>query len=145
MERMIVADRGAAAQGLTFGQPIFAPAFETAFEGEVSEHWWEPVRRSLALYLERYEEPVRRTKKVVTYIQRQGESKGDRLRDEDHLELVKALQKMARDYGHEFVMVSSLDEETEWSERMDAVLRSTVSYLDSIMFPLISDWHGFHR
>ncbi|GLB42016.1 putative protein of unknown function (DUF563) [Lyophyllum shimeji] len=68
----------------------------------------------------------KRAKKTVTYIHRQSERTGMKLREEDHQSLVRALTKMGRDYGYEVHVVSSLFDETGWTERMCAIVKSTV-------------------
>ncbi|KAF8187024.1 hypothetical protein K438DRAFT_1024603 [Mycena galopus ATCC 62051] len=124
IERLVVADRTAAQYGLQpQGQePIYAPTFKV--DG-LSEYWWEPIRRNLATYFEAYGEQAPK-KKAVTYVQRQSHTHGLRLRDEDHLALVDALQKLGRDHGYEVYIVSNIDEETSWSDRLRAIVRSSV-------------------
>lgn len=121
LERIVVADRAAAAVSVHLGQPVFSPPFELAASG----HWWEPVRRTLALYFDVYE--AKAAKKVVTYLHRQGEGGGPRVADEDHAALVRALKKAERSYGYEVHIVSELTQETHWSEKMGAVVKSSVS------------------
>lgn len=127
IERVVVADRDAAA--LDRGsRPSQAPVFAPPFEGlSGSDYWWEPVRRTLATYLDVYEtgKGKRKEKPVVTYIERQIEEDGPRIRDADHQALVAALWRMGRDYGYEIHVVS--EKETGWDERMTAVVKSTVS------------------
>ncbi|KAG5650906.1 hypothetical protein H0H81_010580 [Sphagnurus paluster] len=117
IERIVIADREAAEASVKHGEPPFAPAFSLG----ASRHWWEPVRHTLVSYFDFNEN--KKAKKVVTYVHRQSESTGLKLRDEDHQALVTTLKKMARDYGHEVHVVSS---ETDWAERMDAIVKSTV-------------------
>ncbi|KAJ7927615.1 hypothetical protein B0H13DRAFT_1971155 [Mycena leptocephala] len=109
IERLVVADHTAAKYGVQEHDPIYASPFK--MEG-TSEHWWEPIRRSIATYFEVYGENA--PTKAVTYVHRQSQSHGLRLSDEDHLALVGALQKMERDY------------EMSWSERLRAITRSSV-------------------
>jgi len=130
IDRIVIADRTVAAKSVHLGQPVFSPPFET----EVSQFWWEPIRRSLAEYFDTYEE--KSGKKVVIYMHRQGERNGPKIPDEDHKALVAALRKMESDYGYEVHVVSSLDHATGWNERMRVVVRSTVSAL-----PLLSLLH----
>jgi heat shock protein HspQ len=122
IERLVVADHTAAKYGAQEHDPIYASPFK--MEG-TSEHWWEPIRRSIATYFEVYGENA--PTKAVTYVHRQSQSHGLRLSDEDHLALVGALQKMERDYGYEVHIVSNIDEEMSWSERLRAITRSSVS------------------
>ncbi|KAJ7687783.1 hypothetical protein B0H14DRAFT_2487631 [Mycena olivaceomarginata] len=121
-ERLVVADRTAAQYGVQADEPIYAPAFK--LEEGMSEHWWEPIRRGLATYFEAYGENA--PKKVVTYVQRQSHTHGLRLSDEDHSALVDALHKLERDHGYEVHIVSNIDEEMPWSERLRAIVRSSV-------------------
>jgi hypothetical protein len=121
IERIVIADREAAETAQHLDQPVYAPSFELG----ASEFWWEPVRRTLAAYFGEVEEKV--GKKVVTYLHRQGEKTGLRLRDEDHKALVTALNNLNRTHGYEIHVVSSMTDETAWSEKMNAVVKSSVS------------------
>ncbi|KAF5381298.1 hypothetical protein D9615_008391 [Tricholomella constricta] len=120
VERIVVSDREAADTSVTHGQPVFSPAFDLVG----SRHWWEPIRRTLTAYFG--EELSKQTKKAVTYIHRQSEKTGMRLRDEDHQSLVRALKKMERGNGYEVHVVSSQFDEAGWTERMGAIVKSTV-------------------
>ncbi|KAJ7276078.1 hypothetical protein B0H12DRAFT_1174319 [Mycena haematopus] len=120
IERLVIADRTAATYGAQGEEPIYAPAFK--FEG-MSEYWWEPIRRTLATYFEAYGQDA--PKKVVTYVHRQSHTHGLRLSDKDHSALVDALHKL-RDRGYEVHVVSNIDEETSWSDRLRAIVRSSV-------------------
>ncbi|KAK6981036.1 protein transporter SEC24, partial [Favolaschia claudopus] len=122
IERLVVADRSAAQYGVRAQEPIYASAFKV---NGASEHWWEPIRRSLATYFEAYGKDAPTTK-VVTYVQRQSHTHGLRLSDKDHLALVDALHKLERDHGYEVHIVSNIDEEMSWSERMRAIARSSM-------------------
>jgi hypothetical protein len=121
IQRIVVADREAAEPSAQKGQPVFSPPFELP----ASRHWWEPVRTTLASYFDISND--KSAKKVVTYLHRQGEETGVKLRDEDHQSLLHALAKMEKNYGYEVHVVSSRTEETEWSEKMGAIVKSTVS------------------
>ncbi|KAG6890279.1 hypothetical protein C0992_002428 [Termitomyces sp. T32_za158] len=118
VERLVVADREAAEAAIKRDQPVFSPAFNLPG----SKHWWEPVRRTLLSFLS---EPPSK-KKTVTYLHRQSENAGVRLRDEDHKALVLGLKKLERDYGYEIHIVSSSFDETDWFTRMSAISKSTV-------------------
>jgi len=120
IERIVVADREAAEASVKPGQPVFSPAFDLMG----SRHWFEPVRRTLSTYFG--EEANRKAKKTVTYIHRQSEHTGLKVREDDHQSLVRALNKMGRDYGYEVHVVSSQFDETGWTERMSAIVKSTV-------------------
>lgn len=121
IERIVVADREAAEATLHLGQPSYAPPFEL----EASEFWWEPVRRALAEYFGEAEGQTE--SKVITYLHRQGEKTGLRLRDEDHQALVGALKGLGRARGYDVHIVSSVTDETSWSEKLRAVVKSSVS------------------
>ena len=123
MERIVVADRTAAEKSLETNQPIFAPSM--ALEG--SPYWWEPIRRALAGYYDLKEGGT--SKPVVTYLHRQGEASGPRLRDSDHELLVRGLRNMARANGYELHVVSTLTSETAWDAKMSSIARSSVSDL----------------
>lgn len=121
-ERVVIADRKAAV-----AEPPFASAFELE---EPSEHWWEPIRRNVALHFDAYggsKGKKMNAGKIVTYVHNNdGGGGGLRLRNSDHNALVKALNDMQRDYGYEVHIVSSNDLYTKWQDRMGAVVRSTV-------------------
>ncbi|KAF7319035.1 hypothetical protein HMN09_00239700 [Mycena chlorophos] len=119
-ERMVVADRTAASNGVEPHEPIYAPAFREM--PGLSEYWFEPVRRGLASYFE--VDGFR--KKAITYVQRQTHTHGLRLSDQDHTALVVALRKLERDYGYEVHVVSNIDDAMSWSERLGAITRSTI-------------------
>ncbi|KAJ7081682.1 hypothetical protein C8R43DRAFT_1052552 [Mycena crocata] len=121
IERLVVADRTAAQRGIQGHEPVYASPFKT--EG-LSEYWFEPIRRTLATYFDVYGEKA--LKNVVTYVHRQTQTHGLRLSDDDHNALVDALEKMGRDYGYEVHVVSNIDDEMSWSERLRAIVRSTV-------------------
>jgi hypothetical protein len=121
IERIVIADREAAEAAVHLGQPVYAPPFEL----KASEFWWEPVRRTLAAYFDEVDEKA--GKKVVTYLHRQGEKTGLWLRDEDHQSLVGALKSLGR--GYEVHIVSSVIDETPWSEKLGAIVKSSVSAL----------------
>jgi hypothetical protein len=120
IERIVIADREAAEAAVHLGQPVYAPPFEL----EASKFWWEPVRRTLAAYFGEVGEKT--GKKVVTYLHRQGEKTGLRLRDKDHQSLVEALKSLGRTRGYEVHIVSSVTDETAWSEKLGAIVKSSV-------------------
>ena len=119
-----MADRQAAGHSVNSEQPIFSLPFDL----EASKNWWEPVRRTLALYFDAYYEKAK-DKKVITYLHRQSESTGPKLVSEDHDALVRALQKLGRSRGYVVHIVSTSTTETDWNEKMGAVVRSSVSLL----------------
>lgn len=118
IERLVIADRQSAVRGVGPKRPIFSLPFS---EFESSEYWWEPIRRNLLSYFGLDAEHD--TKKVVTYIHRQSQPYGASLDEQDHLELVEALQKLR---GCHVNIVSSRDDETSWSDRLHAIVQSTV-------------------
>ncbi|KAJ7599040.1 hypothetical protein C8J56DRAFT_180699 [Mycena floridula] len=118
-ERLVIADRACAARAVEQHQPIFTPAFRHP----VSPHWWEPIRKALAVYFDASDES---RDKIVTYIDRQHQPHGSKMRQEDHDELVGALKQLAGRHGYEVNIVSSLDEQTDWRVRMNAIVRSTI-------------------
>jgi hypothetical protein len=126
LERVVVADRGAAARA-SKTQPVFAPPFQDL---EASKYWFEPVRRTVNGFLRVPEESQRAaaadTKPVVTYLSTQEKIVGPRLSDEDHHELVGHLNTLHRTYGYEVNVVAA---DVGWAERMRFLVRSTVSDL----------------
>lgn len=118
-ERIVIADRSATEGAVIEDYPVYSPAF--GLEG--SSHWWEPVRNTLATY---FGEDKPSTRKVVTYIHTQAESRGARLSDEDHEAVLRALDRMGRKYGYDVRVVSSHTNETDWTTRMTAVVKSSV-------------------
>ena len=121
-ERIVIADRSAAEGAIEEGQPIYSPAF--GLEGG-SIHWWEPVRITLATYLEQHEIKAK-SRKVITYIHTQAESKGAKLSTEDHKSITLALDKMGRTYGYEVHVVSTQTNQTDWTTKMTAIVKSSV-------------------
>ncbi|KII87619.1 hypothetical protein PLICRDRAFT_176414 [Plicaturopsis crispa FD-325 SS-3] len=115
-QRLVIADRGAAARSASPLVPETAGPFEQLTG---SDHWLQPVRRALAASLG-VELDGRQRKPVVTYVATQGESAGPRLRDADHRVLVDSLQKI----GVEVRVVSGDD--MPWGDFMRTILRSTV-------------------
>lgn len=122
-ERLVVADRTAAKANVEEGWP----AYTSAFDLDASEHWWEPVRKNLAQFLGEYDVKPN-AKKAVTYLHTQSESSA-KLSRADHDALVKALQLMADRQGYELHVVSTQTAETDWTERMRAIVKSSVSIL----------------
>ncbi|EPQ52405.1 hypothetical protein GLOTRDRAFT_132253 [Gloeophyllum trabeum ATCC 11539] len=129
LERVVLLDRAAAQRsGLESGLPFWANAFTRM---EASPYWWAPIRKTLAGFLsvDLDEEgagkgrKTAKTKPVITYITRQNEEQGARLRPQDHQLLVDALRGLEKHYGYEVHVVSR---ETEWKDRMSAILRSSM-------------------
>ncbi|KAG2008231.1 hypothetical protein CC2G_013686 [Coprinopsis cinerea AmutBmut pab1-1] len=138
-ERLVVSDRKAAAASVNRGQPVNSPVFGL----ETSKYWWEPIRRTLALYFDRLVEEVDAAsakkqgffsfrggpKPVITFIdnQKEGAAKGQAvLAAEDYSRLGRSLRRMAREKGYEFHTVSTNLTETSWDHRMDTIVRSTI-------------------
>ena len=122
-ERVVLADRGIAAMEVKEGEPPYSPTSLL----DLSDHWWEPVRKSVAQFLDGYEYSSK-AKKVLTYLHSQSE--GQELSTEDHRALVKALEKLAYKYGYELHIASTDTAETDWVERMGAVVKSSVRILN---------------
>ncbi|KAF8637883.1 hypothetical protein AX17_002506 [Amanita inopinata Kibby_2008] len=120
IERIVIADRVAADKWLSPSQPVFSSPFSL----EVSAYWWEPVRRTLTSYYDLDEDAA--SKPVVTYLQRQGETNGARIRPEDHELLVRSLKDIARTDRFELQIVSTSTFDTKWDDKMAAIARSTV-------------------
>jgi len=119
-ERLVVADRGIGTKAAKAGEPPYSPTSLL----DLSENWWEPVRKSVAQFLDGYEFSPK-AKRVLTYLHSQSEQ-GPKLSSEDHKALVKALQKLAYRYGYELYVTST---ETDWVERMGTVVTSSVRIL----------------
>jgi len=145
-ERVVVADRKAAVMSLERNddggtrkvEPEFLTAFETRGEGGMGDYrkrgeWWEPIRRNMLEFLdldqeEEEEESWEKKKKpVVTYIVSQDMERGPKLKAEDHARLVSLLQKMERNLGCQVNIVNEDTRRTSWIERMEAIVRSSVS------------------
>jgi hypothetical protein len=126
LERVVISDRGAAASA-SAQNPPFAPPFESL---KASTYWFEPIRRTLATYLDLQDESRKTRNKVITYLSTQEESFDLSLRDADHKALIEALKKMGRRYGYE---VNIVTEATTWDERMSAIVRSTVSFCELVV------------
>lgn len=125
IKRAVVADQGAARRAGPADVPPFAVPL---VELEASKAWWEPVRRSVARFLDVPEEAPKKawlskSKTVVTYLSRQDAVGGARLRAGDHAALVRALGELRGSAGYEVHVVSG---ETSWVERMRAIAQSTV-------------------
>ncbi|TFK38131.1 hypothetical protein BDQ12DRAFT_684016 [Crucibulum laeve] len=123
LERVVISDRQAASGShlLEAGQPVYSPPFKL----EASEHWWEPVRLSMAKFFG-VEDEGRWDKKVVTYLHNQAAERGARLETANHEALVKALREMGKWHGYEVNVVATTTLETDWNERMEAIVKSTV-------------------
>jgi hypothetical protein len=119
-ERLVVADREIGTKAAKEGEPPYSPTSLL----DLSENWWEPVRKSVAQFLDGYEFSPK-AKRVLTYLHSQSEQ-GPKLSSEDHQALVKALNKLAYRYGYELHVTSTV---TSWLERMGAVVTSSVRIL----------------
>jgi len=128
LDRVVVADRGAARHaGLPPGEPAWAMPFTSL---RASEDWFEPMRKALSECLFGVNKgagalsgnaPAAVTH-AITYLARQDGAEGERLRAEDHLALLEALEGLARTG----VRVYVLDEYATWTERMRALAQSTI-------------------
>jgi len=122
-ETLVVADRQPAQRAVEVGQPPFASALRL----RASPHWWEPIRRNMAQFLGLYHDVAKR---VVTYVHCQSEpKKGLKLSNEGHEALVSALRKMGKEHGYEVQIVSSQTADTDWTTRMSAIVKSSVSFI----------------
>jgi hypothetical protein len=124
LERVVVADRGAAARA-NGSQPIFSPSYSHT---EASKYWFEPVRKMMIEFLQVPEESksaaaVTDTTPVVTYLSTQEKGTGPRLSDADHQLLVQTLKTLHRAYGYEVNVVPA---NAGWTERMRILVRSTI-------------------
>lgn len=136
LERVVVADRGAAARARSVGDE--QPAFSPPFAMESSLHWWEPVRRMMAGFCQLADErdkksssqlkPQAETKPVVTYLSTQEKPTGPRMGDAEHQTLVKALNEFGYHYGYEVNVVPG---DATWTDRMRVLTRSTVSVTEA--------------
>ena len=126
LDRVVVSDRGAARNaGLPHGVPAWSPPF-TALRA--SENWFEPVRRMLVQYFfgedkSAVADSTMTSTHTVTYLSRQNGADGERLLASDHSALLNGLRNLAKTG----VKVYILDENASWSERMRALVQSTVS------------------
>lgn len=135
LERVVVADRGAAARA-SGSQPVFSPPFQDMV---ASKHWWQPVRKLMVGFLQLPDESKKSksaaaaavTKPVVTYFSTQEKGVGPKLKDEDHNLLVKTLKKFQRTSGYEVNVVPA---NALWTDRMRILVRSTVCHLLFVSF-----------
>ena len=120
-DRLVIADRGAARRT---GLPRDVPAWSMPFSAlGAAEDWFEPVRQTLAEYFGVAKAEDTAGARTVTYLARQKNLEGERLRAADHAALLSALAGLAK----AGVTVHVIDETASWTERMRAVARSTVS------------------
>lgn len=127
LDRVVVADRGAARHaGLPHGEPAWEMPFTSL---RASEDWFEPMRKALSECLFGVDESAgadalsgNALTPAITYLARQDGAEGERLRAEDHLALLEALESLARTGVKVFV----LDEYATWTERMRALAQSTI-------------------
>lgn len=122
IKRAVVADQGAARRARVDVPPFAVPLVEL----EASKEWWEPIRRSVARFLDVPEEAPKeawltKTGTVVTYLSCQDAARGSKLKGTDHEALVEALEALGK--GYTVHVVSS---EASWVERMTAIAQSTV-------------------
>lgn len=120
-ERLVVADRQPAMSGLEHGLPPFSRTLRL----DASPHWWEPIRRNLMQFLGEYDASLSKSC-VVTYLHSQSETDALKLSNEDHEALIRALRTMRKRKGCEVHIVSSQTQDTDWTERMAAIVKSSV-------------------
>ncbi|KAI0322848.1 hypothetical protein OF83DRAFT_1167141 [Amylostereum chailletii] len=113
LDRAVIVDRGASFRAGQNGAAAWTRPF---VELDAPETWFEPIRRNLAAY---FGLPKGGDKGAVevTYLSRQVE--GPPLRREDHDALVKGLKRLS-------VKVHIVDETTPWTDRMQALVRSSI-------------------
>ena len=149
LERVIVADRGAAERNSADWDTPWVPSSQTAshdldkrqvedglppwvaaFGFDVPDGWWAPARAALREYLGLPAEQERKGKPVVTFVSMQEEpyEAGAHIRSEDHPELVEGLKRLHREgVIAEFNTVRGNGTKEDWEERMKIVLRTDVS------------------
>ncbi|KAF4621555.1 hypothetical protein D9613_012998 [Agrocybe pediades] len=106
------------------GQPIFAPTFVYLHQSIV-----DACEEELIKFLGEEEVAKANDKKVVTYLHTQSEQGGGRPSEEDHNALSNALSAMAKKNGYEYHMVSTQTSDTDWTDRMMTIVKSSVVIL----------------
>lgn len=104
----------------------FAPPF--AFPA--STEWFSPVRQSLLEALSLKDNSTVKTHRGVTYISTQGLRDGPRLRENDHAQLIRELEKLTTSQGWELHVVLLDDRRSSvsvWKELATAAVSSNVS------------------
>ena len=157
LERVVVADRKAAAMSLERNgddddDGEVGPEFLTAFElggtreeeGVDEGEWWEPIHRNMLEFLD-LDQEEKKKKPVVTYIVSQDMERGPKLKAEDHARLVSLLQKMERKLGCQVNIINEDTRRTSWIERMEAIVRSTVSSAFFLLFSALVMVLAFHN
>lgn len=125
LERVVVTDRAASARGLS-RQRKSIPEWAAPFTAlSASPNWWTPMRTALARNMGVNDDSKN---VVITYIDRQDEQWGPRLRIEDHDTLVAELRRLVKDLKCTVNILSAGS--TSWEEIMTSVLKSTVSLFD---------------
>ncbi|KAL4079402.1 hypothetical protein J3A83DRAFT_4085723 [Scleroderma citrinum] len=121
MRRVVISDAGAAARSRNDIPPFALPLDQLT----TSPQWWEPIRRNVAAFLgvdhEAKKNWVGSQKAVITYLSRQDQTDGPKLKDSDHEALVDALQKLGNNY-----IVNVVSANTPWKDRMTAIFQSMV-------------------
>jgi len=120
IDRLVVADRGAAARYYGARGAELEPWMPPFIELNASSSWFEPVRQNLAKYFGEGERAVEK-RVEVTYLARQS-GPGSRLVEDDHKALVEGLNKLER----EGFKVNIVNDDADWTTRMRAVVASTV-------------------
>jgi hypothetical protein len=150
LERVVVADRGAAKRNSADWDTPWSPSAPSAHEGELRRRqaedglpawaapfgfdmpaeWWAPARAALREYLGLPAEQARKGKPVVTFVSMREEpyEAGAHLRTEDHPGLVEGLRKLEKEgVIAEFNTVRGNGTRENWEERMKVILRTDVS------------------
>jgi hypothetical protein len=126
IDRLVVADRGAAARYYGARGVELESWMPPFTELNASTSWFEPVRQNLASYFGEGERAVGKQIEV-TYLVRQNRLGASRFVEDDHKALIDALGKLERE-GHK---VNIVDDDADWETRMRAIVASTVCWLYS--------------
>ncbi|KAI6019818.1 hypothetical protein F5J12DRAFT_813448 [Pisolithus orientalis] len=114
LRRVVVSDAGAARRYKNDVPPFAVPLVQLP----ASKHWWEPIRRNVAAFLgvehEMKKSWIGSQKVVITYLSRQDDPVGLKT-------LVDMLYKLGKNY-----VVNVVHASAPWTERMTAILQSTV-------------------
>ena len=125
LERVILADRGAATRASTGdGLPYWSAPFK---DFTAPKDWWEPFRSGLSRVMRVAENS---DDVFVTYISRQDVESGPTLRPGDHDVLVNELEKLSRDIK---CTVEVVPHSAPWQDKLSAILRSTVCSLPPLL------------
>ncbi|KAF8515353.1 hypothetical protein BU17DRAFT_76857 [Hysterangium stoloniferum] len=119
LERAVLSDRAAATHNPTAAAT--QKGFAELFKLNGSPYWWKTVRNNLIKSLGG--DPLAKSGNVITYVSRQAWGRR-MLKQEDHDGLVKALERLERDYGYEVHVVSM--EQLSRKEQILLAARTTI-------------------